>query len=163
MSDHELSAVPREARAFQGHAAGIVTRLAAAAVDTAVVGVALLGAYLCYAGLRFLVDPRGFTFPDLRLFVSLLVGAVVLGLYLTTAWASGGRTYGNLLMGLRVVSVLGVRGGDVGWVRALLRATLYVLFPVGLLWIVVDPRQRSLQDRVCATAVVYDWQPRRTH
>lgn len=155
--DHELSAVPREARPFQGHRAGIVTRLVAAAVDACLVALVLLGAYLGYAGLLFLVDPRGFNFPDPRLFASLLIAAVVLGLYLTVSWAMGGRTYGNLLMGLRVV---GVRR-DLGWLRAALRAAFYVLLPIGLLWVVVDPRHRSLQDRVLATAVVYDWRPRR--
>ena len=77
--------------------------------------------------------------------------------YLTAAWAVSGRTYGNLLMGLRVV---GVFGGDVGWPRAALRAAAYVVFPVGLLWVAVDRRDRSLQDRLLATAVVYDWRPR---
>lgn len=158
--DHELSAIPREARAFQGRRAGIVTRLVAATVDTALVALVLVGAYLGWAGLLFLLDPRSFTFPDFRLFASLLAGAVVLGLYLAVAWAVSGRTYGNLLMGLRVV---GVFGGDVGWLRAGLRAASYVLFPIGLLWLVVDPRQRSLQDRVLATAVVYDWKPHRHH
>ena len=128
------------------------------AVDAGLVALVLVGAYLGWAGFLFLVDPRGFTFPDFRLFASLLVGAVVLGLYLTAAWAIGGRTYGNLLMGLRVV---GVFGGDVGWIRAALRAAFYVLFPIGLFWVVLDPRQRSVQDRVLATAVVYDWKPRR--
>ena len=156
--DHELSAIPREARAFQGQRAGIVTRFVAAAVDAGLVALVLVGAYLGWAGLLFLVDPRNFTFPDFRLFASLLVGAVVLGLYLTAAWAIGGRTGGNLLMGLRVV---GVFGGDVGWLRAALRAGFYVLFPIGLFWVVIDPRQRSIQDRVLATAVVYDWKPRR--
>lgn len=157
-ADHELSAIPREARAFQGRRAGIVTRLVAAVIDTGLVALALVGAYLGWAGLLFLVDPRTFTFPDLRVFTSLLVGAVVLALYLTVAWAISGRTYGNLLMGLRVVGVL---GGDVGWLRAALRAAFYVLFPIGLLWLVLDPRQRSVQDRLLATAVVYDWKPRR--
>ena len=156
--DHELSAVPRDARGFQGHHAGIVTRVAAAAVDAALVAVLMVGCYLGWAGLLFLLDPRHFTFPDLRLFTSLVAMAVVRGGYLTIAWAVGGRTYGNLLMGLRVVDVL---GGAVGWPRAALRAVSYVLFPIGLFWVVLDPRQRSLQDRVLATAVVYDWKPRR--
>jgi uncharacterized RDD family membrane protein YckC len=156
--EHELSAVPREARAFQGQRAGIVTRFVAAAVDASLVGLVLVGAYLGYAGLLFLVDPRSFTFPDFRLFTSLLLAAIVLGLYLTAAWAVSGRTYGNLLMGLRVV---GVHGGGIGWVRAAMRATFYVLFPIGLLWVVLDPCQRSIQDRALATAVVYDWKPRR--
>ena len=158
MHEHELSAIPKEARAFQGQRAGIVTRVIAAAIDAGLVALALLAAYLGYAGLRFLVDPRGFSFPDARVFRSLIVGAVVLGLYLSVAWAVSGRTYGNVLMGLRVV---GVHGGDVGWPRAALREAFYVVFPIGLFWVVLDPRQRSLQDRVLATSVVYDWKPRR--
>ena len=159
MPDHELSAIPREAREFQGRTAGIVTRVAAAGIDAAVVAVVLLAAYAGYAGLLFLVDPRSFTFPDTRLVLSLLAGMIVMFLYLTVAWAVSGRTYGNLLMGLRVV---GVFGGDVGWVRAAARAAFYVVLPIGLLWVAVDRRQRSIQDRVLATAVVYDWKPRRT-
>ena len=57
-----------------------MTRVVAAAVDTAVVGaVALLAAYVGWAGLLFLVDPRSFTFPDGRFVLSLLLGAVVIG------------------------------------------------------------------------------------
>jgi uncharacterized RDD family membrane protein YckC len=160
MPEHELSAVPREARAFQGRRAGIVTRVVAAALDTALVALVLLAAYLGYAGLRFLLDPRHFTFPDASLFRSLVVGAAVLALYLTVAWAMGGRTYGNVLMGLRVT---GGHGGHVGWLRAALRAGFYVAFPIGLFWVVLDPRQRSVQDRVLGTAVVYDWQPHQRH
>ena len=63
-------------------------------------------------------------------------------------------------MGLRVV---GVFGGDVGWARASCAAGFYVVFPIGLLWVALDPRQRSVQDRVLATAVVYDWKPHRDH
>jgi uncharacterized RDD family membrane protein YckC len=157
MHDHEF-AVPKEARAFQGQRAGIVTRVVAAAIDAALVALVLLGLYLGYTGLLFLLDPRHFSFPDAQLFRSLLVMAILLGLYLTVAWAVSGRTCGNVLMGLRVV---GVYGGDVGWVRGALRAGFYVVFPIGLFWVVVDPRQRSIQDRVLATAVVYDWKPRR--
>jgi uncharacterized RDD family membrane protein YckC len=156
-SGHELSAIPRDARVFQGRRAGVVTRVLAAAVDGAVITLVLLLIYLGYAGLLFLVDPRTFTFPDTQFIVSMLMGAILLFLYLSVAWAVGGRTYGNLLLGLRVV---GVFGGDVGWFRAAARAAFYVAFPIGLLWVAVDRRQRSIQDRVLATAVVYDWQPR---
>lgn len=135
----------------------MVTRTVAAGIDAAIVAMVLLLVYLGYAGLLFLVDPRSFSFPDPRLLVSLLMGAIVLFLYLTAAWAIGGRTYGNLVMGLRVT---GVFGGDVGWVRAAARAAFYIGLPIGLFWVAVDRRQRSIQDRVLATAVVYDWQPR---
>jgi len=157
MDEHELSAIPRDARAFQGNRAGVVTRTLAAGIDAAVVALVLLVAYLGYAGLLFLVNPRSFTFPDSRFVVSILMGAILLFLYLTTAWATTGRTYGNLVMGLRVVQV---SGSDVGWTRATARAAFYVLLPIGLFWVALDRRQRSIQDHVLATAVVYDWRPK---
>jgi hypothetical protein len=153
VEEHELSAVPREARAFQGQPAGVVTRFVAATVDVGVVAVVLLLAYLGWAGLSFLIDPRGFTFPDLKPFTSLLACAVVLWSYLTVAWAINGRTYGNLLMGLRVV---GPQKG-VGVVRAAARAALYVVLPIGLLWVAIDQHHRSVQDIIVRTAVTYDW------
>lgn len=158
MHEHELSAIPRAAREFQGGRAGVVTRVLAAGIDAGVVWLFLLFVYLGYAGLVFLIDPRTFQFPDTQLIRSMLMGAVVLFLYTTVAWAVSGRTYGNLLMGLRVV---GVFGGDVGWIRATARAAFYVVLPIGLLWVAIDPRQRSIQDRLLATSVVYDWKPRR--
>jgi uncharacterized RDD family membrane protein YckC len=157
MDEHELSAIPREARSLQGQRAGVVTRLAAAAVDAVVVFVALLIVYLGYAGLRFLLDPRNFSFPDAQLFTGLLTCAVLLGCYLTVAWTIGGRTYGNLLLGLRLV---GAGGGRIGPVRAAVRAAFCVVLPIGLLWIAIDRRSRSVQDLVLHTAVVYDWSPR---
>jgi uncharacterized RDD family membrane protein YckC len=155
MSDHHVSAVPRQARPFQGHPAGVVSRVVAATVDTIAVAAALLVGYLAVAGMRFLIKPRDFSFPELGPTGSLLVGGLMLGCYLTVAWALGGRTYGNLLMGLRVVTV---RGDRVGWLRAAARAGCYLAVPVGLLWVAVDRRGRSVQDLVLRTAVVYDWQ-----
>src|SRR6478752_948929 len=98
MPEHELSAIPREARALQGRRAGVVTRALAAGVDAALVAVTLLALYLGYAGLLFLLDPRTFSFPDTQLFRSMLMAAGLMFLYLTAAWAVSGRTYGNLLM-----------------------------------------------------------------
>jgi uncharacterized RDD family membrane protein YckC len=37
----------------------------------------------------------------------------------------------------------------------LLRAICCVLFPIGLLWVVVDRQRRSLQDIVFRTRVIY--------
>lgn len=155
--EHELSAIPREARAFQGQRAGVVTRAAAATVDGAIIALVVLGIYLGYAGVLFLLDPRSFAFPDPKFIRSLLVGGLLLGCYTTLCWAATGRTYGNLLLGLRVVSA---GGGRVGWVRSALRSAFYVFVPIGLFWVVVDRRLRSVQDLVLHTAVVYDWQPR---
>src|SRR4051812_958304 len=151
MGDHQLSAIPHEARSFQGHRAGVVSRVVAAAVDAAIGALVLVGAYLAVSGARFLVNPRTFHFPDLEVFTSLLAWSLVLGSYLTVAWAVGGRTFGNVLMGLRVVDA---RGDDLGWVRSAVRALAYVLVPTGIVWIAVDGANRSLQDLALRTAVV---------
>jgi len=156
MSGYEIVPIPREARAFQGHPAGVVTRLIAALVDAAVVAVALVGGYLSVAGVRFLLDPRDFHFADPTIWLGLTENAVMLTIYLTIAWGAGGRTYGNTLMGLRVVTAGGRRAG---WGRAAARAMAYIAFPAGLLWVAVDGRSRSMQDLVLRTSVVYDWRP----
>jgi uncharacterized RDD family membrane protein YckC len=157
MTEHELSAIPREARPFQGRRAGVVTRLVASAFDVVVVALALVAAYVGAAGLRFLVDPRGFRWPNPSFISFLGAMAVVMVLYLTIAWALGGRTFGNRLMGLRVVRA---GGQPIGWFLSSARAVAYVVLPIGLLWSAVDPRSRSVQDLVLWTAVVYDWGPK---
>ena len=42
---------------------------------------------------------------------------------------------------------------------AVLRAALYVVFPVGVLWCAMTGSRRSLQDLLLGTYVVYDWMP----
>jgi uncharacterized RDD family membrane protein YckC len=79
---------------------------------------------------------------------------VLLTLYLATAWTTTGRTYGAHLLGVRVVSA---RGRRPPVVVALARALLCVLFPIGLLWCAVSPTNRSVQDVLLRTSVVYDW------
>lgn len=155
--DHELSTIPRAARAFQGERAGVVTRTIAAMIDGALVVVLLIAIYFGYAGFLFLLDPRGFSFPDPKFLRSLFFAGLLMGLYTTATWGANGRTYGNLVMGIRVVSG---GGGRLGWFRALLRAGFYVFFPIGLMWVAIDRRLRSVQDLVLHTAVVYDWKPR---
>jgi uncharacterized RDD family membrane protein YckC len=77
--------------------------------------------------------------------------------YLTLGWSTSGRTVGALVMGLRVLN----RSGDsMRPVSALLRALFCVAFPLGLLWILVSAGNRSLQDLVLRTSVVYDWHRR---
>jgi uncharacterized RDD family membrane protein YckC len=86
-------------------------------------------------------------------------GSLTALLYLATCWALSGRTYGDQLLGIRVLRH-GLR--PLGWWRSLLRSLTCVLFPLGLLWTVLDRRNRSLQDLLCASTVVYDWIPRAT-
>jgi uncharacterized RDD family membrane protein YckC len=81
-----------------------------------------------------------------------VAGWILAVLYLAVSWASTGGTVGDRLMGLRVTG----RGGRLlGVPRALLRAALYLVFPVGLFWIPFSRRRASLQDLAVATSVRY--------
>jgi uncharacterized RDD family membrane protein YckC len=125
-----------------------------------VVALALVAAFVGVEGLHFLIDPRGFRWPNPSFISFLAAMAVLMVLYLSVSWAMGGRTFGNMLMGLRVVRA---NGRPIGWFHSTARAVAYVLLPIGLFWSAVDRRSRSLQDVVLWTAVVYDWRPGSGH
>jgi uncharacterized RDD family membrane protein YckC len=149
--------VPREARPFQGRRAGLVTRAGAGAIDLGLVIVALGVCYLGVFAFLFLLDPRNFTIPRPSPGLVYAVGCLLLILYLALSWSGNGRTYGNHVMGLRVVNREGQR---VHPLVAIVRAALYVIFPIGLLWVLVSGQNRSVQDLVLRTSVIYDWDVR---
>jgi uncharacterized RDD family membrane protein YckC len=127
-------------------------------VDALSVGMALLVAYAGFNGVLFLISPRDFEFASASALMSITTALLALVVYMTAAWSITGRTYGDHVMGLRVV---GRRGQRVWPPTALLRAAFCVGFPIGLLWCGVSSSRRSLQDVVLRTTVIYDWRPRR--
>lgn len=157
MTEEGLSPIPREARAYQGHPAGLVSRCLANVIDSLVVGLVLVAGYVGVNGLLFVLDPQGFAFIDPTLGRVVVWAMTVTTFYFAGAWMSTGRTYGCHVMGLRV---LGRRGRRVRPLVALLRALACVFFPIGLLWCAISPNLRSLQDVALRTSVVYDWRPR---
>ena len=136
--------------------AGIVSRGTAATIDLAVVAIILGALYFGLVLFRLALHPAAFSFPGLGAIFSSAFGFGVSVLYLAGAWAVSGRTVGAVTMGLRVV---GTRSPRVAPVVAVLRAVACVVFPVGLFWVVVDKRRRSLQDIVFRTRVVYAGEP----
>lgn len=158
MTERGVSPLPREARPYQGRRAGVVTRLVAAGLDGGVVALVLLVGYASTSVLLFLIDPRGFGFPDVGLVFSLASAFAVLVVYQTLGWWLAGRTYGGLVMGLRVVNF---RGRRLRLAGALVRSLFTVFFPIGILWVAVSSENRSIHDVVLRTSVVYDWKPKR--
>ena len=156
MSAH-VDPIPREARPFQGHRAGLVTRTAAAAIDFGIVIIALAVCYLGVSAFLFLLNPRSFSAPAPSFAVISTAGGLLLTVYLTLGWTGSGRTYGNHVMGLRVVNRNGSRLHPV---VSFVRAALYVIFPLGLFWVLISGHNRSLQDLVVRTSVIYDWDVR---
>lgn len=149
--------IPHEARPYQGQPAGIVTRLVAATLDCIVIGVVLGCGYLGWAALLFLVQGRGFSFPQPGLFFSLTAAFAVAFCYLTVFWTLTGRTYGFLVMGLRVQRR---SGRPLRLPGAAARAAFVVVFPIGIVWVPVGRGNKSVQDFLLGTRVVYDWKPR---
>ncbi len=141
---------------FEGQPAGIVTRSLACAVDMLVVTVVLVGVWAAATAVVFLSRPARFVVPSPSWGLTVAVSAATSVLYLSVAWATTGRTYGAQLLGLRV---LGPRQDRLGWPRSVARAAAYVVVPLGLGWAVLDRRNRSLQDLVLGSRVVYDWVP----
>jgi uncharacterized RDD family membrane protein YckC len=150
------SPVPVPARPYQGRRAGIVTRTAAAIVDGLVVAVTVAGLYLAVAGVTFVLNPTNFHWPHHLWLSTLLIWFLIAVPYLTLTWCTTGRSYGDALFGVRVVNAKGLRMNVVG---AALRAVLCVIFPIGLFWVTISGKNRSLQDIILRTSAIYDWMP----
>jgi len=158
-ADAAEHAIPREARPYQGHRAGIASRFLADSIDLAVIVASLAGIYLGWVALQFLIDPRdGVSWPAVPGWLILVAYFVVAVLYLTVGWWITGRTVGKGLIGLRV---LGARRVRMNPVAALLRAAFCVFFPIGLFWVVMSGENRSLADTLLRTSVIYDWRRNR--
>jgi uncharacterized RDD family membrane protein YckC len=139
---------------LQGHRAGFVYRVAADAVDLVVVWLLGLAVLMAVGTTRYVLFGPPFRLPEASVSTDALLGFLIAIAYLTFGWASTGRTLGKQLAGLRAVNR---SGGRLPPVRALLRAVLCVLFPAGLLWVLVSRRNYAVHDLLVRSAVVYDW------
>ena len=143
-----------EARALQGHRAGFASRVVADAIDLGVAWLLGLSALLAAGVVRYLLTGPPFRLPVLPNWLDGTAGAAIAVAYLALSWAATGRSVGKQIAGLRVVDRAGRR---LSLWRSFFRALLYVLFPVGLLWVLASRHNASVQDLVVGTAVVYDW------
>jgi uncharacterized RDD family membrane protein YckC len=143
-----------EARALQGHRAGFASRVVADLIDLGVAWLLGLSALVAGGVIIYLVTGPPFHLPVLPNWLDAGAGGVVAVVYLTFTWAATGRSVGKQIAGLRVVTEAG-RLMPV-W-RSFVRAVLYVLFPLGLLWVLASRRNASVQDLVVRTVVLYDW------
>ena len=147
------ASVPKDARPYQGHRAGFISRTLAAIIDVASVIAVLFVINLGIALARLIIERvQGDTLPQFGW--SVAFGVLLLWLAWTYAWASTGRSLGMHLMGLKIVNFSGHR---VRLPVAALRSVFCLFFPIGLFWVIFSPANRSLQDVVLRTSVVHDW------
>jgi uncharacterized RDD family membrane protein YckC len=137
----------------EARTAGIVSRGAAGIADVLVVLVALAALYVGWVFLRLAFSPRAFAFPAPSVVFSTFGFLFTATLYLAVCWAVSGCTVGAVLTGVRVV---GRTSGRLTPATAVLRALACVAFPIGLAWVAVDRRRRSVQDILLGTRVVYN-------
>ena len=142
---------------MQGRRAGVASRFLADGIDLIVIIASVAGVYLAFAGFKFLVRPRAFTWPEPSALNLGTLAWIMLIAYLTIGWAVTGRTFGKTVLGLRVVEA---DGSPLRLWRAFVRALLCAAFPIGLFWSAVSHRNASVQDLIVRTTVVYDWEPR---
>jgi uncharacterized RDD family membrane protein YckC len=133
----------------------LVSRALAAVLDGLVLLALLTGSYVAWAAIVFLWNPAGFRLPTPSRPLVLIVGYLVAIAYMTLCWRISGRTYGDQVIGLRL---LGRGGRALGLATALARAVFCALLPLGLLWTAVSRDNRSLADLLLRTSVLYDWQ-----
>jgi uncharacterized RDD family membrane protein YckC len=139
---------------FQGGRAGLVSRAVAAGIDAAVVSTCALLAGFGAGVVRYVFSGPSVRPLDLSPQLSTAAWCAIAIIYLTWGWVTAGRTAGDQLMGLRVVSRSGRR---LGLAQAVFRAGLYVICPAGLLWVAVSRHNASFQDIIVRSVVVYDW------
>ena len=164
--ERDLPALPTDAIRFQGERAGLVSRAVAAFIDVLIIFAVVLGTIAVFWMLSFIINPANPAdigsieaastqqrrIPEV---ITMIVYGYVLNvLYWTVFWAISGRTIGNLIMGLRVVDR---KGRSPGWIVSFLRAVFCTGFPIGLVWSAVSHKNKSVQDVVLRTSVIYDW------
>ena len=145
--------IPEDAREFQGERAGFPTRFLASCIDIAAIAIVMFSIWLGTEILQLIFTP-GVTVDSPRATTLVVWGYVLMTLYWTVSWATTGRSIGARLMGVRVVNR---KGEKIRWLIAFARAAFAVGFPIGLGWSLVSRRNRSVQDVVLRTIVIYDW------
>jgi uncharacterized RDD family membrane protein YckC len=143
------------ARAAQGQRAGFVSQGAAALLDAAWIIVVDFAVLAAIGFVRFLVTDKKYRLPQPGPGWNALLVVGIGVLLLWSAWSGSGRAPGMGLIGLRVVAR---DGAQLSSRRAFWRAVLGVLtLGLGILWVLVSRKNKSLYDIVCRSAVVYEW------
>jgi uncharacterized RDD family membrane protein YckC len=144
-------------RTAQGQRAGFVSQALGAVLDAVVIFALDFVVLAAFGFVRFLVSDESFSMPQPGPVLNGVIVIVIGVALLWSAWSGSGRAPGMALLGLRVV---GRDGQGLSSARAFWRALLGVCtLGLGVLWVLVSKKNKSLYDLICGSAVVYAWRP----
>ena len=144
-------------RAAQGQRAGFVSQALGAGLDAAVIFALDFVVLAAFGFVRFLLTNKDYEMPQPGPWLNALIVFLIGVTLLWSAWSGSGRAPGMAVLGLRVVDR---RGGHLSSARAFWRAVIAVpTLGLGVLWVLVSRKNRSIYDIVCGSAVVYEWRP----
>jgi uncharacterized RDD family membrane protein YckC len=146
------------AREAQGVRAGFVSQAVGAVLDAATIFALDFAVLAVFGFVRFLFTDTSYEMPQPGPAGNATLVLVIGVTFLWSAWSGSGRAPGMALLGLRVVSREGRRLSSH---RAFWRAFLGVsTLGVGVLWVLVSKKNKSIYDIICGSAVIYEWHPR---
>ena len=144
-------------REAQGRRAGVVSQVLALVLDAGWILIEYVVVLVVFAIVRGLFTSASFHIPKPDTWVSIVALFVIGVATLEAGWSGTGRAPGMGLLGLRVVAA---DGTPLGSRRAFWRSVL-VVGTLGLLVVtsLFSRTNRSLYDKWCGSAVIYDWRP----
>jgi uncharacterized RDD family membrane protein YckC len=147
------------ARAAQGTRTGFVSQAMAVVLDGAWILAEYFVLLVVFGIVRGLFTAATFDVPKPDTWVSVIALFAIGVATLESAWSGAGRAPGMGLLGLRVVAADGARLSPRRsfWRAVLVVATLGLLVVTALF----SRTNRSLYDRWCGSAVIYEWRANR--
>jgi uncharacterized RDD family membrane protein YckC len=145
-----------------GHYAGAFSRLAAYALDAALISALYSVVTAAIVWILAVISSQDVDPSDLGTAASAAFLTLWSFLYFAVPWAISGRTPGMLVLGLRVVRRDGspLNPGH-AFLRALVLPLSFIPLGLGLIGIVVGREHRALHDVLAKTTVVYAWDAQR--
>jgi uncharacterized RDD family membrane protein YckC len=144
-----------------GHYAGPVTRLAACALDIAILNFAFVAGVSVLLWLLGFLGGASISTDDFAPWISIPILTLWVFLYFWVPWSLSGNTPGMAIVGIRVVRR---DGTSVDRGHAALRVITWplslLLIGLGFAGILLGREHRALHDVLAGTAVVYAWDAR---